>query len=98
METEYHIPFTQYLLPDGRKRDVTIVRPKEIYDKAMDIVKAGHRFEAEVLTTGMVSLTIFNLQKQEDVAIKVVSNGPEVQEAIDRMITRFHEEALSNVS
>lgn len=83
------IPFTLYLLPNGRKVEVIIDRPKDIYDKAMDIIKAGYRFEAEVLTCGMVSLTIFHLIDEEDKDIEVISNRPEVPTAVDRMITRF---------
>lgn len=88
---ENTIPFTQYLLPDGRKRDIAIARPKEICDKAMDIIKAGHRFEAEVLMTGEVSVTIFHIAEGEDRDIEVVPNGPEVPLAVDRMITRFYD-------
>jgi len=85
----FNIPFTQYLMPDGRKRDVSISRPKEIYDKVLDIIDAGYRFEAEVLTTGQVSLTITG--KDEDVDIEVVENGPKVPLAVDNMVNRFWE-------
>ena len=85
---EYDIPFTQYLMPNGRKVAVTIARPKEIYDKAMDIIKAGYCFEVELLTTGHVSMTITDNDDDHD--IEVVDNGPEVPMAVDRMITRFH--------
>ncbi len=85
----FEIPFTQYLMPDGRKRDVSISRPKEIYDKALDIIDAGYRFEAEVLTTGQVSLTITG--RDEDVDIEVVENGPKVPLAVDNMVNRFWE-------
>lgn len=86
------IPFTQYLRPNGRAIEVTINRPKEIYDKAIDIIKAGYHFEAEVLTTGQVSLTISDNDGDHD--IEVVDNGPEVPLAVDRMINRFHKERL----
>jgi hypothetical protein len=85
---EFNIPFTQYLMPFGRKVEVTIARPKEVYDKAMDIIKAGYRFEIEMLTTGLVSMTIAGNDDDHD--IEVVTNGPEVLMAVDRMITRFH--------
>lgn len=84
----YDIPFTQYLRPSGRMTEATIARPKDIYDKAMDIIKAGYRFEAEVLTTGHVSMTIANDDGDQD--IEVVDNGPGVPQAVDRMIARFH--------
>lgn len=83
------IPFTQYLLPDGRKRETGIDRPDEVAAKAQRIIDAGHRFEAEVLTTGDVSLTIHNIADEEDVAIKVVPNGPGVGEAVDELVKSF---------
>jgi hypothetical protein len=79
-------------MPDGRIQQIAINRPKDIYDKAMDIINTGHRFEAEVLTTGEVSLTIFHIVDEEDRDIEIVPNGPEVPLAIDRMIMRFHEQ------
>jgi len=85
----YAIPFTQYLLPHGRKVEVSIERPKDIYDKAMDIIKTGHRFEIEVLTTGYVHMTITNDDDDQDG--EVIDNGSEVPIAVDRMIIRFYE-------
>lgn len=34
----YAVPFTQYLLPDGRKIEISFNRPKEVYDKAIAIM------------------------------------------------------------
>jgi hypothetical protein len=92
---ECDIPFTQYLMPNGRKVDLTIARTKEVYDKAKDIIKAGYRFEIEMLTTGLVHMTITDNDNDHD--SEVVNNGPEVLLAVDRMITRFHE-AMGEVS
>jgi hypothetical protein len=46
----------------------------------------GYHLTAEVLATGMVSCTIEG--DDEDVDIEVVSNGPEVQDALARMLAR----------
>lgn len=35
------IPFTQYLRPDGHPIEVTIDRPQEVYDKAIEIENRG---------------------------------------------------------
>ena len=86
---KHEIPFTQYLLPHGNKVEVSIARPKEIYDKAMDIIKAGYRLEVERLSTGNISMTISD--NDGDYDIEVIENCPEVPIAADRMITRFHE-------
>ena len=84
------VPFTQYLLPDGRTKKVWIERPEDICRKAKDIIDAGHRFEIEVLTTGHVSATIHHIEDEEDIDIVVVENGPAVPVEIDRMVKRFH--------
>ena len=83
------ISFTQYMRPDGRPVPVEIDRPDEIAAKAEQIVDAGYRFELEHLQTGHASLTIFDPDKEEDVAIRVVPNGPEVIDAVDEMIQEF---------
>lgn len=83
------IEFTQFLMPNGRKDTVWIERPMEIVIKAKEIVNAGFSFECEMLTDyNTISLTIAD--DDGDYAIKVVPNGPEVPEAIDRMILDFN--------
>lgn len=81
------IPFTQYLRPDGQAVPVSIDRPAEIVTTAERIRERGFRFECEHLTTGHVSLTIAGPDDDED--IEVVTNGPDVPVAIDRMVKRF---------
>ena len=78
------IPFTQYLLPDGRTRSISIDMPADIEEKAFDLIYSGCHFDAEILTTGMVSLTC---EDTEDlVAIKVCPNGPSVVTAVRELI------------
>lgn len=89
---ELNIPFTQYLLPSGRKVAISIERSKDIYDKAVDIIKAGYRFEIEMLTNGLIHMTITDNDDDQD--CEIVNNGPEVPIAVDRMIIRFHGEQL----
>ncbi|HEY1980720.1 MAG TPA: hypothetical protein VGH13_11585 [Xanthobacteraceae bacterium] len=82
------IPFTQYLMPNGRRSPVTIDRPDDIAAKAQAIIERGYRFECEMLSDySTVSLTIAD--DDDDHEIEVVPNGPEVPTAIDRMIERF---------
>lgn len=88
------IPFTQYLMPDGRTREITINCSEDIHAKAMEIIKNGYRLEAEMLRTGEISLTVFHIDEEEDVEMELVPNGPEVPLAVDRLITRFYEESL----
>ena len=83
------IPFMQYLRPDGRKRPTSIDRPDDIATKAIRIIAAGYRFEIEELTTGDVSMTIFDPDKGIDVAIEVCPNGLAVTASVDKLIKGF---------
>jgi hypothetical protein len=78
------IPFTQYLRPDGRKRAVTIERPPDVEALAQRFIDSGGRYECEELTSGHASLTAVKFG--EDVCIEVVMNGPEVPDAVDRLV------------
>ena len=80
------IPFTQYLLPDGRKRQTEMFVPEALHSKAMKIIDAGYVFESEILTNGTVSLTIADPSIEEDVEIQLCENGPKVKEAIAALI------------
>lgn len=72
------IPFTQYLLPDGRRRDEAIDRPGEIEAIANRFIAAGGRYECEILTTGEVSLTAVKEVdgEEQDVGIVLCPNAP----------------------
>lgn len=83
------IPFTQYLLPDGRQIQVAVDRPDAVADKAMEIIGLGYRFECEKLTDGRVSLTIHDVAAEEDVDIRLVSDGNGVLEAVDDLVLNF---------
>lgn len=84
------IEFTQYLLPNGRRSTVYIDRPDPIYRQAQAIIARGLRFECEILTNGLVSLTITD-EDEGDLITSIVPNGPDVPDAVDRMIQRFTE-------
>lgn len=83
------IPFTQYLLPNGRVRRINIERPEDIEHIAQRFVLAGGRYECEILTTGDVSITAVKKVSGEehDVAIAVGQNEPgKVGELVDRVV------------
>lgn len=80
------IPFTQFLRPDGRKREVRIERPTPVARAALRLIEAGYRFECEELSTGHASLTVVDPKDEVDIAIEVVPNGPEVPGAVDRLV------------
>lgn len=85
------IPFTQYLRPDGRRRLVKVERPPAVEAKAHKILERGYRFECEMLDVEPplpdVSFTITD--EDGDQAIELCRNGPEVLEAVDRLIMAF---------
>jgi hypothetical protein len=94
------IPFTQYLLPNGRRERVTIDRPPEIEALAQKALDAGVRFEAEILTTGQVSFEALLPEGGEDgepltLAMEIVANGPAVPRAIDDLVTQAATSILS---
>lgn len=92
-EARKPIPFTQYLRPDGRKTVVTINRPDDIADKAAALIEAGWKLEAEILMTGEVSFTCELHDAVGDLIGdfgRLSSNGPEVLDAVDGLITEAH--------
>jgi hypothetical protein len=81
------IPFTQYLRPDGERRAVEIDMPPKVEAMAKTFIEFGGYFECEELTTGHVSLTACHPDCEAgDCAIEVVPNGPEVPDAVDRLV------------
>lgn len=84
------IPFTQYVLPDGRRREGGFDRPEPIEAMARYLLMEGVHFDAEVLSNGTVSLTAEHDDLDDPVlAIKLVfDQTPEkVGEAVDALVT-----------
>lgn len=80
------IPFVQYLPPHGRRVSIEIDRPTAIEMQAEEVMARGLRFEAEVLSTGAVSLTVYDPRIDEDVLIELCHNDEQVLEAVDRLV------------
>ena len=79
------IKFTQYLLPHGDTKEIFIERPQPIEAIADKLIEMGCHFDAEILTTGMISITC---EKEDDLlSIQLCSNGPGVEDAVDKLIT-----------
>lgn len=89
------IQFTEFVLPRGEKRNMHVKRPFAITQKAKHILALGYRFEAEILPNSKVSLTITS--DICDVCIEICNNGPEVLEAVDRLIMSFTEEKAAKM-
>lgn len=79
------IPFTQYMMPDGRKREQFIERPDEIADIALAFIKSGGRFEMEMLSD-YVTVSLTAERGDDVVAHELCVNGPEIADAVDKLI------------
>jgi hypothetical protein len=93
------IPFTQFLRPNGRRKEDGIERPAEIEEMAQQIIAKGYRFEAEVLMTGHVHLDCCGpnpSDPNEDIQVtSVVSkNGPEILDKVDELVRTAHERIM----
>lgn len=90
------IPFTQYLMPDGRRREGGFVRSEEIEAIASWLLERGVHFDAEFLSTGFLSLTA-ELDSLDDpmLAIEVFEqeSGEQVGQKVDDLV-RHAEEKL----
>lgn len=78
------IPFTQYMLPDGRVKKVLICMPDEIESRAKALIGDDCRFEIEMLSSGEISMTCE--RDDEVLSIEVCQNGPDVLLAVERLI------------
>ena len=86
-----HVVFRQYKLPGGAFGTRWIARPAAILELAERFQAEGGRFEAEILSTGEVSLTAEwddDYGETHTIAIEVVPNGPDVPLAVDRLVER----------
>jgi len=79
---------TQYLLPHGKTRRMVTSVPDDLADTIQIIKDVGAVLEAEILTTGEVSVTITS-GEWGDYDIAVVPNGPQVPAAVEQLIRRF---------
>lgn len=83
------IPFTQYMMPDGRRKSVTIDRPPHIERIAHEVIADGCEFDCEMLRDGNISLTC--VRDEEILVVEVCPNGPPVLEAVDRLVVSANE-------
>lgn len=85
------IPFTQYLMPDGRTEAISIdMKDQALHDKAAALIEAGYHFDIEMLRTGMVSMTCERNTDQGELYIRLCSNGPPVVAAVRALVEDAH--------
>ena len=85
IETTFEACVNQFLRPDGRVSKETTRLPMICHAEYLDMLTSGYHFEAEVLMTGDVSITISNIE-DEDVDGCIVTNGPDVQTSMVEML------------
>lgn len=91
------IPFTRYIPPHGERLPDGIERPPHVEAFALDLYGRGFRFDVELLSMGMVSLTCMRSEVSDDcLAHQVVGNGPSVPEAVDRLVADAWTRALAD--
>jgi hypothetical protein len=91
------VPFTQFLRPDGRPREVCIERAPDIAAKAKALIARGYRFEIEELMDRTVSMTVEAPRGQDDdgpVSIHLCPNGPAVPDTTDALITEAYDRVM----
>lgn len=84
----YTAEVLQFLMPNGMRKLTSTELPIETKAAYEDMLQSGCRFEAEVLRSGQVSITISDPVKEEDVDISLTGNGPEVQRGMVEMLQR----------
>jgi len=83
-----NVDFIQYMRPDGRQKPTQCLDIKDDLRPNYELMQqAGLNFAAEVLMSGMVSLTIEDRVREEDVQILVVPNGPAVPRAVESLLS-----------
>lgn len=86
--TMFAAEVTQYLLPDGRQKQIQMKLPADSEPAYRDMRAYGCRLEGEVLFNGEISLTVFHIIEEYDVDIELVPNGPAVRSALIAMLAR----------
>lgn len=78
--------FTQFLLPNGRKKQIEIIRSEEIENKAKKITDKGFNFEIELLRNGMVHMDCCNIQ--EAISSHLCKNDEQIPETVDKIVNK----------
>ena len=82
--------FTQFLYPNGQRKEVSIDMPSETEVKADELVKAGFAFEIECLTVGnMIHADCCDLTGA--LSRSVFPNGPEVPKRVEALVSSAYD-------
>jgi hypothetical protein len=81
------VKITQFIAPHGEQRERSCEVPDDCAVGYESLKRHGCRLTAEVLMGGMVSQTVEH--EDGDFLIEITPNGPEVQEALIKMLREF---------
>lgn len=87
------IPFTQFLRPNGQKRNIEIDMEKDLEKLAHELISNGYKFEIEELSTGAIHMDCSRVD-EEPLAVELCVNGPPVVEAVKKLILSAHDRAF----
>ena len=87
------IPFTQFLRPNGERRQTFIDMPHRIALLARRFIEEGGTYTSEAMRGGMVSLCAeFTLEgERQDIVCMVAQNGPGIERAVEQLIRESYE-------
>lgn len=82
------VDVVQFIRPHGARNFTTTELSDTLAGKLAEMKRAGCRFTTEVLPNGNVSICIEE-PELGDFDCEITPNGPEVQQAMEKMLTRF---------
>lgn len=84
------IPVTEYHRPNGQSSEEMLLISHELDDKAKDIINNGFHFTAELLSIGMISITISD--ELADYSMRMAQNDTKLAKSFEVMINSFNME------
>jgi hypothetical protein len=81
------VKITQFIAPHGEQRERSCEVPDDCAVGYEALKRHGCRLTAEILTMGMVSQCVEH--EEGDFLIEITPNGPQVQEALVKMLREF---------
>lgn len=90
------IPFTQFMLPNGRRVQVSVDRSSEVEEKAQKLISEGFAFEVEILRNGVVNMDC----NRGNVILgqELATNDTDVPEKVDRLVNKAYERFLTGAA
>jgi hypothetical protein len=87
------IPFTQFLRPNGDRRQTFIDVPHKVALLAQRFIEEGGAYTSELVQAGIVSLCAeFTLDgERQDIVCLIAPNGPGIEQAVEKVVRESYE-------